>query len=89
MFKHAQATNFIVHLKYHPELFTITFTDNGKGFLAHVSRHNSGIGLTNMKDKAKLLGAALDIVSKPKSGCRTSLKVPVNADVLEPVYDID
>ena len=87
MFKHSKASTFVVSLDYKADLFAITFTDNGKGFNTKVSNPESGVGLANMRHRAKLLNADLQIRTVPKNGCIISLTLPVNDEMMEPVYE--
>jgi len=48
--------------------------DNGKGF--DNEKHQKGAGLHNIKDRALILGATLDISSKIKQG--TSVHIHLN-----------
>lgn len=87
MFRHANATTFTVKLIFLPDLFTISFADDGKGFSSRTKNSDSGIGIANMHHRAQVLNASLEIFSEPKKGCITTLKLPVSEDMLEPVYE--
>ncbi|MEM9142663.1 MAG: ATP-binding protein [Bacteroidota bacterium] len=73
--KHSKASSLGVQLVYSQRDLTIRAKDNGVGFLPEDGEH-SGIGLTNMRNRAKLIGAQLEITSEKKQG--TQLKMQYN-----------
>ena len=70
--KHSKATNLDVVLHYKKEVLEITAADNGVGFEIHETNQN-GIGLQNIKTRAKLINATIDFNSQPNKG--TILKI--------------
>ena len=66
--KHAQAKNIDVHLEYKFSRFEMHICDDGLGY--DVIDIGEGMGLTNMKKRAKLLGAELIIETAFNRGCR-------------------
>lgn len=82
MYKHSRATTFSIRMDYLPDLLTMIFTDNGKGFNPQVANPKSGIGLANMHGRAKLLGGTLNIETGANKGCRTTFSLPVTAKEL-------
>ncbi len=69
--KHSKATNLTVEFHYSNNRLQIFAQDNGIGFL---DRDNfSGIGIKNMKSRAQLIHAKLDIASNQNQG--TSLRL--------------
>lgn len=73
--KHAQATYVHIELNYEPTNFVLHITDNGIGFDTSVPKKNSGIGLINMWQRAKLINGKLEINSAPAKGTKISLFV--------------
>ena len=75
--KHAKATRISIFLKFTSELFILTLTDNGTGFAMSNSQpkdlSDKGSGLSNMYNRAKLIGADLQIDSHPKTGTKASI----------------
>src|ERR1700753_3547089 len=63
--KHAAAKDYNFVLKYTPELFTLTFVDNGRGFSPEKMDEGSGSGLRNIENRASLIGATASITSAP------------------------
>jgi len=80
MIKHAQASAITISLAFSTGELAIEIADNGKGFdLALLNTgdiRNSGAGIKNMKSRAGLIDAALDIKSIPSQGTRITLKIP-------------
>ena len=64
--KHSKATQLIVKLTYTEETLEIKAEDNGVGF--DVSQLSRGIGLSNIKNRAKIIGAKAIIESKKGKG---------------------
>jgi signal transduction histidine kinase len=83
IWRHSQATQANVELKYLPYLLQLIVSDNGKGFsteqhldLPHNSQ--SGLGLVGMRERAILIGANLKIISSSGEGCTIELSLPLS-----------
>lgn len=74
--KHAVAKDYNFILEYIPQLFTLTFKDNGKGFSPEDAKGGGGSGLINIENRAALIGAVATINSAPGQGC--CIKVSLN-----------
>ena len=81
--KHARATSVSVSIEYREDdLFMLKLQDDGIGF--DVSKtdteisSSSGLGLKNLKNRAKLIGAELSIISEKGKGTITILTMPHN-----------
>ncbi len=72
--KHSEATKITITIENSAERFKLMLQDNGKGF--DNEKHQKGAGLHNIKDRALILGATLDISSKIKQG--TSVHIYLN-----------
>ncbi|RYZ19122.1 MAG: hypothetical protein EOP49_48795 [Sphingobacteriales bacterium] len=70
--KHAAASSIRVQLAYGEAGITVRITDDGKGFSP--DKHN-GIGLDNMRQRARLMGSELIIDSVAGQGSALSLTV--------------
>ncbi len=70
--KHSKASTLKVILDYTDERLLISASDNGVGFL-QVEKLNKGIGLQNIKSRAKLIGAEAIFTSQKNKG--TSLSI--------------
>jgi signal transduction histidine kinase len=77
--KHAQATMINVRIENKGEKLLIRIIDNGKGIAPNTLQNNLSMGLLNMKERANLIGAELDINSTSGKGTIIELKVNVNA----------
>ncbi|WP_396601310.1 sensor histidine kinase [Algibacter sp. R77976] len=73
--KYSQAKNIGITLDYKPEKLTITATDDGKGF--DINEIEKGSGLINMKSRAALINASLNLNSKPGKGVELVLDYPL------------
>jgi signal transduction histidine kinase len=73
--KHADATVVRVNAAAGDGSLRINVMDNGRGFAAE--QPTSGFGLLSMKERAELIGAALQIESASRDGTRVSLVVPL------------
>lgn len=79
--KHAKAKDINVSLWYGPGVFRMSVADNGQGFeTATLQSANTGIGLKNMKDRATLIGATLQIKTSPGNGTTVEVELP-HADI--------
>ena len=75
--RHAQATQAQLRLTYKPDLFVGELSDDGKGFdttAEHVGPGPLGVGLQSMRERAELLGARLEVKSKPGAGATVRLE---------------
>jgi two-component system, NarL family, sensor kinase len=67
--KHADATKIEISFTQNIDQSIITLTDNGKGFdIENLQEKNTGVGLTNMRNRATLIQAEIQITSKPSFG---------------------
>lgn len=73
--KYSEAKNIGITLDYKPKKLTITATDDGKGF--DINEIEQGSGLINMKSRAALIHASLDLNSKPGEGVKLVLNYPL------------
>lgn len=68
--KYAEAQHFKIYLQYSNQLVTLLLEDDGKGFSLGEAELKGGLGLRNMKSRAALIGADLQIETSPENGCR-------------------
>ncbi|MGI5835236.1 MAG: sensor histidine kinase [Chloroflexota bacterium] len=82
-FEHSRARRVNVTLRYEDAQLLATVTDDGQGFDAtsslSESRQKKHSGLSDMKGQAEVIGATLEVVSNPGSGCVVSLAVPISS----------
>lgn len=69
--KHSKASELNVVLNYSNQFLQITASDNGIGFLSEEKK--DGIGLSNIKNRAKLIGAEIQFSTENNQG--TSLEI--------------
>lgn len=76
--KHARAHRVVVALRYDPDAVTMTIEDDGQGFAAGDTGASAsgGFGLTSMRERARVLGGALDVSSTPGRGTRVTARLP-------------
>ncbi len=70
--KHSKASILIVEIQYHGAYLSIRAADNGIGF-EQIDEKVSGIGMKNMKNRAKLVNADLKITAEKNKGTQLTL----------------
>lgn len=73
--KHSSASEILIELRRSEGLIILSCRDNGKGFNTNVA--GKGIGLLNMKNRAKMIHAALNIESS-EAGTVVEISMPLN-----------
>jgi len=74
--KHSKADNIRVNLNYELEYFKLSVSDDGAGFDAgSLEAKKTGIGFSNMRSRATLIGARLSINSKPWDGTKVMVEL--------------
>jgi len=79
--RHAQAASVTVQIHWSGEQVTLEIVDDGDGF--DLAADNHGMGLPNMRERARQVGGALKIASAPAAGTRVRVSVPVSAEMLQ------
>ena len=76
--KHAAATNVKVATHLDDESWILEVTDDGRGFDvgAVAARGRRNFGLQFMRERAELIGARLDVRSRPEGGTVVRLAIP-------------
>ena len=75
--KHSKATRLDVGLNYQHDNFTLTISDNGKGFYPQALQlSETGIGLKSMQDRATLIGGKFSIQAMKNNGTSISINLP-------------
>lgn len=77
--KHAEAKNIEIVLQYKQGKIFLKIKDDGKGFSPkeHAKSNTKNLGLSVMRERAKLAGGILQMKSAPGSGTQIRLSVPV------------
>jgi len=78
--KHARASMVEVSLSLKGHALTLTVSDNGTGFDPEAQRDKTRQGLRNMLDRARSLGAALEIDSAAGKGATVRLILPLSGE---------
>jgi hypothetical protein len=82
--KHADATVVRVRATSENGTFRLVVTDNGRGF--EPGRAGNGFGLAGMRERADLIGAELEIESRPRDGRAYRSRCPSwEASVMQPL----
>ena len=80
--KHAAAKKVDIRIAFTEELLNITVIDNGKGFdttpLSISDNPAFGLGLRNMQNRARLIGADFSITSIPGTGTTINIQLPLS-----------
>lgn len=73
--KHAQATAVNVYFtRLRSNLYLFQISDNGQGF--NLEDVHTGLGLTSMQDRLKMLGGKLQIITEEHHGTTLMMEVP-------------
>lgn len=81
---HAAASRASVHVACEPGVLVIEVRDDGQGFDPQARRGRAGIGLSTMRERARLAGAELQITSRPGEGTRVQVRWPSPSTVDAP-----
>lgn len=76
--KHAEATYVNIGFTWYPDQLRVRVRDDGKGFDAETTLQNStgGLGLQNIRNRARLTGGAGVISSAPGEGTTVTVMMP-------------
>jgi len=92
--RHAQAENVFVHFKCDKTTVHAEVEDDGIGFdlsSLYVNVHGTdiqdrrGLGLLGMKERALLVGGAMEICSQPGVGTRIGVRIPLKTSEVDDV----
>ena len=76
--RHSRAAHAVVELAYESDRLVLTVEDDGNGFTVVDARTMEGhYGLRGMMERAELLRATLEIISKPGAGAKVKLTVSI------------
>jgi len=81
--RHAFARNIIVDFSEAEGWLVLTIADDGRGFDSTHLCYSHGLGLLGMRERARLLGAQLEVTSGPQAGTTVKLKLPANTSKRE------
>jgi two-component system CheB/CheR fusion protein len=75
--KHAKAKHLSVALVVRDHALVLSLEDDGTGFVPQAVKGKGGLGLVSIGERARIIGGALSIESKPGDGTRISVRVPL------------
>ena len=79
--RHAQASQVELKLLRRSEQVTLLICDDGRGFALPAASEamsmHAGLGLTGMRERARLLGGKLEISSSPERGTTIQASIPL------------
>ncbi|MCX6928799.1 MAG: PAS domain S-box protein, partial [Verrucomicrobia bacterium] len=81
--KHARARTVRLQIAFRQGRLLLTIQDDGRGFdptaVKSARWDRGGMGLTNIRERAALLGATCEVVTIPKQGTTVTVRVPAQA----------
>jgi signal transduction histidine kinase len=75
--KHAKAKRLSVTLAVQEFNLALCLEDDGIGFAPQAVKGKGGLGLVSIGERTRILDGTLSIDSKPGSGTRISVRVPL------------
>ncbi len=76
--RHANAQHVYVSAEQTPQAFTLKITDDGQGFdPIQIDHGEEGLGLRNMRERARLTNGKVSIESSPAGGTSVTVTIPV------------
>lgn len=75
--RHADARHIHIKVTQNERIFQMLVEDNGQGFDPDVLPDHDGLGLWNIRQRARIHGGGVDIQTTPKQGTRITLTLPV------------
>ncbi|HRI37234.1 MAG TPA: PAS domain S-box protein [Nitrospira sp.] len=76
--KHAKATSVVVKIKGTSNEIGLCISDNGVGFHNLPREGSTGIGLTSMQERIRMVGGNISIQSRPGHGTTISAVIPLS-----------
>lgn len=77
--KYSKAKKIVVNVEYKEGVMTLSVKDDGVGFnVSHALGERSGLGLTNLYNRAALINSELIIISAPGKGTEVKLSKKLN-----------
>lgn len=75
------ASEVVILIKKEKRFLFVSISDNGKGFEMKSSKYKKpnqmGLGISDMTERAKLIGGSFFVQSEPGKGTKVEVKVPV------------
>jgi signal transduction histidine kinase len=74
--KHANARRVLVRLEQIEGWATLEVTDDGAGFSQDRPKRSDGLGLLSMRERMRLIGGELSVISVPGQGTTVRARIP-------------
>jgi signal transduction histidine kinase len=75
--RHARAPHVDVGLRCADGWLELEVRDDGVGFVPAAAQGRSGLGLSSMRERARLLGGTCSVDSAPGQGARVRVRLPL------------
>jgi signal transduction histidine kinase len=79
-FKYSGVQHIEVQLRELPGEIRLIVTDSGRGFDIDTAMRGQGLGLTSMRERARLVGGTITIETKPTRGTTIHVRVPFKSE---------
>lgn len=80
--RHSEATRASVSVTHEDNCIEIKITDNGKGFTANENgARGTGLGLTSIAERSRILGATYSIESTPGAGTSVYISIDIKKEL--------
>ena len=76
--RHANASQIVIHLENNKKEFILYIEDDGVGFDKNQSTETKTLGLLGMKERTLMMKGEFLIESKPNSGTKVKVRVPLS-----------
>ena len=74
--RHAQVTTAAVEIRHANGLLSLIVSDTGVGMEAGSSEATAGLGLVSIRERTRLVGGSVQIMSKPSQGTTITVRIP-------------
>jgi PAS domain S-box-containing protein len=78
--RHSGVRHFDVQLQGDSREIQLDISDSGRGFVLEAAIQTSGLGLISMRERVRLVNGTIAIESKPMSGTKIHVSVPVKPE---------
>lgn len=78
--RHSRAKKALLQLEFRSHHFRAVVEDDGVGFDPATLLSEAGVGLQGMRERAELIGAHLEIDSRPGAGTRIRVELPLKEE---------
>jgi PAS domain S-box-containing protein len=81
--KHSGTKRISVQMAKEREEVHLTISDSGKGFEINDARQGTGLGLTSMQERVRMVNGTIAIKSKPMGGTSIQVRVPLHSESIK------